>query len=104
MMAREDGAGEVVEAAPTAAAEIALASGLSRVVALQRYLGGVAVGAADPVRPPQVADDLEAARVIDQGLDVEHSWSKTNLGDSMCRRSCEMASVFNCTDNPGGSY
>src|SRR5262249_19555271 len=73
MMAGEDGPGEVVEAARTATAEIAPTSVLRLVVALLGNLVGITVGASDPLRPPQVADDLEAARVVDQGLDVEHS-------------------------------
>src|SRR5262249_3262769 len=99
MMAGEDGPGEVVEAAGTGLAKVALPCGLSLVAALEGDLGGVAVGAADPLRPPQVSEDLEAACIVDQGLNVEHSWSEPILGDSSERRSCEMASVFNCTAN-----
>ena len=89
MMASEDGLGQVVEPARTAAAEIALPSRLSFVMTLLKNLGGMAMEAADPLRPPQVADDLEAACVVDQGLNVEHPWSEPILIESMKRRRCE---------------
>lgn len=99
MMASEDGLGQVVEPARTAAAEIALPSRLSFVMTLLKNLGGMAMEAADPLRPPQVADDLEAACVVNQGLNVEHPWSEPILIESMKRRRCAIATVFNCTAN-----
>ena len=93
-MASEDGLGQVVEPARTAAAEIALPSRLSIVMTLLKNLGGMAMEAADPLRPPQVADDLEAACVVNQGLNVEHPWSEPILIESMKRRRCEIGTVF----------
>jgi hypothetical protein len=55
------------------------------------------VGAADPLRPAQVAVDLAAARFVDQGLNVEHPWSKPIVVDSMNRRRSEVQVLFAST-------
>lgn len=85
MVAGEDSPGQVVEPPGRGPAEIAAPGRLGLVVALPRHLAGVAVGATDPPRPPQVADDLEAARLIDQGWKVGHPWSEPNLADGADR-------------------
>ena len=100
MMAGEEGPGQVVEAPGAGLTEIALPGRLGLVVALPDDLAGVAAGATDPLRPPQVAEDLEATCVVDQGLNVEHPWSERILADGRNRRSSAMPIVSNCTRIP----
>jgi hypothetical protein len=96
-MAGEDGPGPVVEPAGTGLAKRALSSRLGFVVALLNDPVGAAVRAADPVRPPQVAKDWEAAGIVDQSWKVEHPWGARILADSRNRRRSDRRILFNCT-------
>ena len=99
MMAGEDGPGQVVELAGAEPAKIPPPSRWGLVVALVSDPVGVAKRAADPLRPPQVAHDLEAAGVVDQDLNVEHPGGEGIATGSMSRRRMEMQRLFNCTDS-----
>ena len=96
-MTGEDGPGQVVKPAVTAPAEKTLPGRLGLIVALLGNLAGVAVRATDPLRPPQIADHLEAARVVDQSLNIEHPWDKPILAPSRKKGKSDMPIVFNCT-------
>ena len=101
MVTGEDGPRQIIEPPRAGPAVIALPSGLGLVTALLGNLAGVTVGAADPLGLSQVAEGLEAARVVDQGLNIEHPWSEPNLADSMNRRRSEVRVLFNCTVKSG---
>ena len=90
MVAGEDGPGQVIEPPGAGPTVIAPPSGLGLITALLRDPVGVTAGAVDPLGPPQVADDLEAARVIDQGLNVEHLWSESVLAAELTRLGCDI--------------
>ena len=71
-MAREDGAGEVVEPLATAAALIAPTLGLGVVAAIPDDRGRFAGGAGDAIGSPHITDGLEALGVVEEVLDIHH--------------------------------
>ncbi len=71
-MPGEDSPGQVIEAPPTAMTLIALAVGLSLILAVLDDVLGVAMRAGDPVGPPKVSDGLEALGVVDEVREVDH--------------------------------
>ena len=101
MVTGADGPRQIIEPPRAGPAVRALPSGLGLVTALGGNRAGVTVGAADPRGPSQVAEDLEAARVVDQGWNREHPGSEPILADSRNRRTSEVRILFNCTVKSG---
>jgi len=71
-MPGEDGPGQVVEAPRTGPTVIALAMGLSLVLAVLDDGVGVAMRADDPIGPTEVTDGLEALGVVDEVGESNH--------------------------------
>ena len=86
VMAREDGAGEVVEPLAAAAALIAPTLGLGIVETVLDGRGRAARGAGDAIGPPHVADSLEAPGVVEEVPDVHHDGARGTDRDVGQRR------------------
>src|SRR5262249_43164812 len=83
MVPGEDGPTEVIEPPAAAVALVALTLGLGVIPTVFGDLGGVAFGAPHAVRPTHGPNCLEALRVVDEGLDIDHR--RASLERSRCR-------------------
>src|SRR5580704_11340636 len=95
-MAREDGLGEIVEAAVAVLATVALSVRLGLVGAVLGDVSGRASRASDPVGPAQLPHGFKALGVVDEVLEVDHGWAPG--GDSGCRTAITASSWRNCSD------
>src|SRR3954463_5347175 len=79
MMAGEDGVGQVIEPRLAGQAPVALPVPLPLVMAVPRHLVAAALRALHALRPAQMPDGLEAAGIVDQGLDVDQAVHRDRL-------------------------
>src|SRR5919107_4442647 len=96
-MPGQDGAAQVVEAAATGGAAVALPMRLSIVAAVARHTGAAAAGAAHAIRPAMLADKSEALGVIEQigkvqqwrGGHEHHQMVEENSSTDLGARRCD---------------
>ena len=72
MMPRQHRPGQIVKIAMTPFTPILLPRRLGRVVTLLRHMRRSTMGAANPIRPPQLADGFVTLDIVQQILKVDH--------------------------------
>src|SRR5690349_19702439 len=78
--AGQDRAAQVVEAGAASRAAVPLPLRLDVIPAVAGDSGAAAMRAADALRPAVLPDQLEAARVVDQGQQVHQGWHGRHRG------------------------